>query len=485
MKKKEKIIYNITIYYTLLLIFSTRWILDSYNNASFEQILFHIKEPIKGVEKTLVKSYIMECIILTTIEFIIIIYIINKILNLIKSVKKYKIFKKIILIITMISTCLSLYKVGMFEYLINGSKNSTFIEENYVDPQKVYIEFTTEKRNLIYIYVESFESTYLNKEQGGQQNANLIPEMYELLKENITFSDTEKMGGAFEINGTSWTAAALVAQTSGIPLKMSKVLTNEATLNNYLNNVYSLGEILEKEGYNQTIMFGSDSNFGNRKNYFEHNGNYKVYDYYSAIKDSRIPNDYYVWWGYEDSKLLNYAKEELINLSKKDKPFNLTFLTSNTHHIDGYLENDCPQKYKSKYANVITCTSYQINEFIKWCKKQDFYENTTIIIVGDHLSMDPKFFAFTNNEKRRIFNVFINSAVTTTNLKNRQFSSLDMFPTTLASLGATIDGNRLALGTNLFSEEKTIIEKYGLEKVNKEISQKSNFYNKKILGYDK
>ena len=62
-------------------------------------------------------------------------------------------------------------------------------------------------------------------------------------------------------------------------------------------------------------------------------------------------------------------------------------------------------------------------------------------------------------------------------------SSFDIFPTTLSALGATWEGDRLGLGTNLFSDEKTIFEEYGYEYVNNELKKKSSFYNKKILGY--
>lgn len=483
MKKSSKIIWGIMIFITVLVAFSTNWVLNAYNNASLEQIIFYLTQPIDGIEKTIVYSYLTNCLLLTIIEFILIIYILNTILKYIntkRTMQSLKIFLTMSIIITMF---ICIYKIGGIEYLINGSKHSTFIEENYIDPKKVNILFPENKKNLIYIYLESFESTYYKEEQGGTQKENLIPELYQLSQNNISFSDTNIMGGAYEIYGTSWTTAALVAQTSGMPLKMSKLLTNKTNIKNFLDSTYTLGEILEKEGYNQTIMFGSDGNFGNRKKYFINHGNYKVYDYYTAIKNKKIKEDYYVWWGFEDSKLYEFAKEELISLSQENKPFNLTLLTSNTHHIDGYLEASCENKYKKQYANVISCTSKQVNDFINWCKEQDFYENTSIIIVGDHLSMDPKFFITTKNDKRRIFNLFINSSITTSNTHNRKFSTIDMFPTTLASLGVTIEGNKLALGTNLFSEEKTLIEKYDFDYVNKELSYKSNFYNQIILGY--
>lgn len=46
---------------------------------------------------------------------------------------------------------------------------------------------------------------------------------------------------------------------------------------------------------------------------------------------------------------------------------------------------------QNQYANVIECQSKQINDFINWCKTQEWYENTTIVITGDHNSMSEKF----------------------------------------------------------------------------------------------
>ena len=88
--------------------------------------------------------------------------------------------------------------------------------------------------------------------------------------------------------------------------------------------------------------------------------------------------------------------------------------------------------------------------------------------------------------ERTIYNAFINSKSETTleNVTNRQFFTIDLYPTTLAALGVKIEGNKLALGTNLFSEEPTIAEKYGLEYVREELMKKSNFYNNKLI-YDK
>ena len=56
-----------------------------------------------------------------------------------------------------------------------------------------------------------------------------------------------------------------------------------------------------------------------------------------------------------------------------------------------------------------------------------------------------------------------------------------MFPTTLASLGVEIEGNKLGLGVNLFSKEKTLLEKLSFKYLNNELTKNSIYYNENIL----
>ena len=56
-----------------------------------------------------------------------------------------------------------------------------------------------------------------------------------------------------------------------------------------------------------------------------------------------------------------------------------------------------------------------------------------------------------------------------------------MFPTLVACLGIEFDGDRLGIGTNLFSDEQTLFERDGIKFVNDELENRSNFYNSNIL----
>ena len=232
-------------------------------------------------------------------------------------------------------------------------------------------------------------------------------------------------------------------------------------------------------------MLGSNAKFGGRKTYFKTHGNYKILDYNWAKKEKLIKKDYHEWWGYEDKKLYEFAKDKLVDISKNSKPFNFTMLTADTHFTDGYLDESCEEPFDSKYANVFYCTDKMLNDFINWIKEQEFYNDTVIIIVGDHITMQHSFYDNIDSKyTRTVYNAIINSVIKAENEKNRLFSAIDMYPTTLASLGFKIKGNRLGLGTNLYSSKKTLIEELGYEYFNEELNKNSKFYNKYLLGND-
>lgn len=54
-----------------------------------------------------------------------------------------------------------------------------------------------------------------------------------------------------------------------------------------------------------------------------------------------------------------------------------------------------------------------------------------------------------------------------------------MFPTTLASLGAQFQGDKLGLGVNLFSSRETLTESYGQDRMQTEMSNRSEFIQSK------
>ena len=365
-----------------------------------------------------------------------------------------------------------------------------FIENVYKDPETTKIVFPEKKRNLIHIYLESWENSYLSKELGGFMDENLMPNLTELSYEGTVFSDTNNyFGGPHEGTGTQWSIASMLNMTAGLPHLAPGTINYYGTADVYLPGAYTLGELLQAQGYEQTLMIGASSYFGALGTYYKTHGNWKVFDYYYAKWNGFIPEDYKVWWGFEDDKLYDFAKDEITRLYETGKPFNFTMETADTHKPDGYVSPGKETPYKSPYANAIWNSDKDVVEFIKWIKEQPFYENTTIVLIGDHVSMEEDFFeyyGFTDDYLRTQYNCIINPDPSCRNVndsvtKNRLWASWDYFPTIVASIGGKIDGECLGVGTNLFSGKKTIFEQYGEDFVNGEFKKNTDFYNKEIL----
>ena len=378
-------------------------------------------------------------------------------------------------------------------YVSALTQSSKIYDKHYVDPHGVKLTFPSTKRNLIYIYVESLENTPASKANGGMSDKSVIPELEKLALTNTSFShQASGLGGALPAHGTTWTVAGMTAQSAGVPLKDGGVFGGRdrngmGDFNKFLPGAYTLGQVLQKADYNQSFLMGSDKTFGGRDKLLEQHGDYHIIDFTYAQQHGLIPQDYKVWWGYEDKKLFQFARDEATRLSKLDKPFNLQMLTVDTHFTDGWLDSDtCKQQFEAKYDNVHACASKQIAAFVEWAKQQPFYANTTIIISGDHLGMQTPYY----EEKiagapyqRTVYNAFINPAVQPTRATNRQFATFDMYPSTLAALGVTVDGDRMGLGTNLFSNRQTLVEQFGgIDQLNAELSKRSTYYERKILS---
>lgn len=488
--KKQNIFILSLVFLSAFILLSIHWIYANTGNVTLDQLIFLFKVPVKGTNMGMIWDYIIWTFprIFAIVGITgLAIYFFQKKLNttLIKKKKILYFASKSVLIASIIVVC---SMMNVFGFVKNQITASSFIEEEYVDPFEVSIQFPEEKQNLIYIYLESMESTFSSTKEGGMYEKNRIPELTEIAKNNISFSNTDKMGGAVDLKGTHWTIAAMVSQTAGVPLKISIGDNDYGKHSSFLPGSYTLGEVLEENGYKNYLLIGSESEFGGRKLYFESHGNYDIWDYNSAIEESRMTKEDKVWWGYSDNDLFKYAKEQLTEISKNHEPFNFTMLTVDTHFTDGYKCECCENNFKDQYSNVLQCSSKQVSEFVNWIKEQPFYENTTIIISGDHLTMQQSVEDEANYNKykeRTIYNAIINananSETQSINTQNRDFFTMDMYPTTLAALGAKIEGNRLGLGTNLFSNEQTIAEKYGVQYVREEIEKKSTFYNKKLI----
>jgi len=506
--KKNKVIISILsifiLFITSIIFSATIYINENFANQSVDEMLYYLFNGLDGTSSDVFINAIGKSLVpflFLLLLLLLPIMPLRKRSNIVEvKIRGYKftltifpnkLFYKFKLVyasfMLVLSGVVSYNLLGIKEYYNRLNSYSSIIDNNYVSGTDVSITFPDIKRNLIILYIESGENAVINKENGGGWDYSVIPELESIALENINFSNSDKIGGALPIAGTGWTVGGLVATTSGIPLKIPVNGNDFTSSNNFLAGAYTLGDILHKEGYNQEVMFGSDAAFGGRSNYYTKHGNYEIFDVKTAISEGKIHESEQVWWGFDDTHLFEWAKEEITELASLDKPFNFSFLTANTHFPDGFVESGTENLFETQYENVFAFSAKQISDFVTWLKNQELYKNTTLIIMGDHHSMqDPDFFTshMYDGYDRTIYNAIINSPVKPINSKNRLFTSLDMYPTILASIGVTIEGNRLGLGTNLFSNRKTFVEELGHSYFDEELAKNSKFYNERILRDD-
>jgi hypothetical protein len=78
---------------------------------------------------------------------------------------------------------------------------------------------------------------------------------------------------------------------------------------------------------------------------------------------------------------------------------------------------------------------------------------------------------------RKVYTAYLNPAKTPQRDEWREYATVDHFPTTLSAMGVEIEGGRLGLGTDLFSDQDTLTEKMGREAIDQELSKTSEWMN--------
>ena len=506
-QKKWYIHQNISLYLIwilfAILIVAEEYVLSSFSGITIDQLVFHLNTNLEGSNwstflPTLIQAgiYILIAVIGCTIVNFIQKYFVKKAnryrkfnLKAKEMIKEYSLHF-ITTLCGFIAICIVLVSLAdnyyLIDYLAARRIDTEIYDKYYIDTATVELTFPEKKKNLVYIYMESMEMSLADESHGGGKSVNVIPELTDIALENDCFNgDTNILNGARSLYNSTWTIAGLVAQTSGLPLGINHVLTNNInSISSFMPGATTLGDILEKEGYHNVFMLGSDAKFGNRDVYFKEHGNYDIDDYYWARNNNKLPDkSYYVWWGYEDDKLFTYAKEELTSLAESDEPFALSLLTVDTHFVDGYLCDDCPDTFTSQYSNVLACSSKKVSELVEWIEAQPWSEDTVIVLNGDHLCMDSKYYEdMPDDYERKTYTAIINSSKKEPDT-TRLYSTMDLFPTTLSAMGVTIKGDRLGLGTDLYSDTPTLLEELGENYLNYELSLNSTFYDKNILEY--
>ena len=419
-----------------------------WGDVHIEQILINLNEGVSFVSDKTVWGYIVSMAlgVFTAVCFSIIL----------KTNKK--------LMVSSVLICLFvLWQIGVFSYFLNKKIYSSLYEKEYVNPNTLTYTFPVRKRNLIVAYLESAEENYAT-----DLKTNLIENVSAMQKKNLSFE------GFRQIQYQDYTIAAMIQSMCGVPYRGSNLKGYEG-YRHFLDSLVCYPQILKQNGYETVFMKGADIDFARTGLFMKTHG----FDEVSGALELNEKFEYRLeenkggFGGYHDAALYKMIKEELGILSRLEKPFLLSFITLDTHAPDYFLSPGCAQK-KSLKEDAVLCMDKMFADFMKWLEKQPFYENTTVVVLGDHPEtginrLYPKL------KNRRVVNFILNPAEGLKKENHSSWTTLDMAPTILNAAGVSFNGAGFGLGRSLFLNEPTLYEKLG-HKLETEIFKASAVY---------
>ena len=307
-----------------------------------------------------------------------------------------------------------------------------------------------EPKNILFIYLESFERTYLDE----SLFPNLAPNLRRLESQAISFTDVA------QVHRSEWTIAGMVASQCGVPMFTPAAGNTMSLYDKFMPSAVCLGDFLSKNGYHLAYMGGAAKKFAGKERFYETHGFHSIEGRKDLI--ARIPNaDYRSGWGLFDDSLFPLVAQKFFDLAKSEAPFALFVLTLDTHHPEGHISKSCKDDPYNDGANpmlnAVKCSDRLVSQFIENIRNSPHAQDTLIVVASDHLAMrNAATDLLQRGDRKNLFFV-----LTTSHPKRLQVtrpaSILDVAPTVLSLM--SMDIGSLGYGRDLLGEEQTLRER--------------------------
>lgn len=358
------------------------------------------------------------------------------------------------------------WQIRIIPYYYYQNTTGTLYEKYYKAPVITAADFPVQKRNLLLLYLESVENNFADASLYGK---NLLPRLSETARNNPRFD------GYNFLYGTNYTKAALVAGHCGIPYR-SPTPTME-TVNSHLKNIRCLSDILADNGYETWFAKSADHSFAYTDIFYQLHSYRNIIDrtvLTAGMSPAEIEKNKSSYNGLSDKLLLNHISA-LFSTQKVREPFLMTVFTVDTHAPGTVLPYNCPKIFGDIRDNIL-CTDNNVAEFITEFQKTPYWQNTTVVIVGDH----PMFKALQTQQRKKyrrgIYNVFLNLPDDLSYNPRKEFTALDLAPTYLELLGIKLPEHAFGLGRSLFSDVPSLIS-LPETRLETAVKQKSKIYD--------
>lgn len=361
----------------------------------------------------------------------------------------------LLIALTIHPTMITAYK-GFLKSI--GFENALSLKNNFADYYKTpSLQSTTDEHpNIVYIFAESFETTYFDE----KLFPSLVTNLRALREQNTYFTDIR------QVVGTSWTIAGMTSVLCGLPLVTPSANAHSpqgnsmSKMSSFYSGATCMSDLLHKEGYNLTYRSGSSLEFaGVDKLYRTHQ-----FDDIKGINELK-PNlknpSYQNPWGLYDDTLFEIAFNDFKKLSASKRKFGLFLSTMDTHHPYGHVSKSCKQKTygdgSNSILNSVTCSDELIARFIKQIQESPYGKNTVIVVTSDHLAMHNMAIDMLMKGERRDQFMIIDPRTQSGKKVEKTGSTLDVSATLLPFLGYKAD---MGLSRDLLSDENSLVKEF-------------------------
>lgn len=239
------------------------------------------------------------------------------------------------------------------------------------------------RRNVVILYAESFERTYLDE----ARFPGLTPELNRLRHKAVDFTDVSSR------NGGTWTIAGMVSSLCGVPLSLSNDANGYASIGNFMPGARCLSDYLSDQGYSLEFIGGASSDFAGKGRFLASHGFSTVRDkeYFRGMHN--LHANRFSPWGVHDDVLLDTLWQRFTELSAQPTPFALVGLTLDTHHPSGHIPQACLDvDYKGlgqrrPMLDAIHCSDRLIADFVRRIRASPFGKNTVVVVASDHIAL--------------------------------------------------------------------------------------------------
>lgn len=234
-------------------------------------------------------------------------------------------------------------------------------------------------KNVIVLQLEAFQNFPLHQSLNGQE---LTPVMNKLADEGFYFPHVYQ-----QIGPGNTSDAEFISNTSIYPIGTLAMSTGFGD-----REIPSLARLLKDKGYESYTFHVNNVGFWNR------NKLYPALGFNGYYEKADFTNDHFNAFGASDEQLYITAVDKLVELQKKGIPFYAQMVTASSHHPfkipDSFKKITMPDELKDTmlgdYLTAINYTDYAIGTLIEGLKKNGLWENTVLVMYGDHFGLQPQ-----------------------------------------------------------------------------------------------